>query len=230
MNAVIRVLLTTVSLVLWAIPTARAATLLLEFDTRLSSADIRFPEAYSDLSAKFDENPTNGEFTVRLFLPDFERFASGTHEIPLNVGNALNWGPDRDRPPEVQTEGLALTLESRLLGPLEGIRSRVDGEDAEGKQVRAGVLLPDETQIADYGTLTVRDGQVVGFSYGWVKSDNPGIVSTNRFLVEKRGFPVAISALKIDVSVFGDPQEIGDLVLVKGVSPTVEVLMSPASE
>ncbi|MEM1080526.1 MAG: hypothetical protein AAGH65_02990 [Pseudomonadota bacterium] len=209
---------------------SHADTLLLEFDTRLSSAAINIPEQYADLNERFDENPTNGEFTVRLLLTDFDRFEQGTHEIPLNVGNALNWGRNRDQAPVIQTEGLFLTLDSRVFGPLEGVRTRADARTAAGDRVRAAVLVPDESQIADYGTLTVVDGMVTGFRYGWVEADNPGITSINDFLVDNRGFPVVMTSLTIEVSAFSAPVQIGDLTLVQGLSPEVSVDMAPTSD
>ena len=202
-----------------------AETLVLEFDTRVTSAEINVPEEFADLNESFGSNP--GEFAIRLILPEFERYATGTHQIPLNVGNGLNWGPNADQDPVIQTAGLALTLDSRLLGMLEGVRTRVQTENAAGEPVSQAVLLPDESQIADYGSVSISDGRVTGFSYGWIEPDNPGLVSMNNVLVGRRDLPVGMVALTVEVSAFSEPARFGDVVLVKGLAPSVQVDMGP---
>lgn len=204
-----------------------AETLVLEFDTRATPAEINVPEEFSDVNESFAATPGSGEFTIRLILSDFERYATGTHEIPLNIGNGLNWGPNADQSPVIQTAGLTLTLESRLLGMLEGVRTRVQAENSAGETFGGAVLLPDESQIADYGSVTISDGAVTGFTYGWVEADNPGLVSMNNVLVGRQDLPVGMLALTVDVSAFTEPARFGDIVLVKGLAPAVRVDMGP---
>ena len=206
---------------------AGAETLVLEVDTRANPAEINIPEEFADVNESFAATPGSGEFTIRLILPEFERYATGTHEIPLNVGNGLNWGPNADQDPDIQTAGLSLTLESRLLGMLEGVRTRVQAENSAGETVGGAVLLPDESQIADYGTITVSDGMITSFTYGWVEPDNPGLVSMNDVLVGRRDMPVGMVALTVDVSAFTEPARVGDVVLVTGLAPVVRVDMAP---
>ena len=156
MNRNCRLMLTACcGLLILVTPHVGAETLVLEFDTRVTAAEINVPEEFADLNESFGSNPASGEFTIRLILPQFERYATGTHEIPLNVGNGLNWGPNANQDPVIQTTGLALTLESRLFGMLEGVRTRVQTENSAGEPVSQAVLLPDESQIADYGTVSV---------------------------------------------------------------------------
>lgn len=204
-----------------------AETLVLEFDTRTNPAEINIPEEFADVTESFGATAGSGEFTIRLILANFERYATGTHEIPLNIGNGLNWGPDADQSPVIQTVGLTLTLESRLLGMLEGVRTRVQAENAAGETVGQAVLLPDESQIADYGSVSISDGAVTGFTYGWIEPENPGLVSMNNVLVGRRDMPVGMVALTVDVSAFTEPARFGDIALVKGLAPIVRVDMGP---
>ena len=88
-------------------------------------------------------------------------------------------------------------------------------------------MLPDESRIADYGTVTVSDGAVTDFTYGWVEPDNPGLVSMNAVLVGRRGMPVGMVALTVDASAFTEPARFGDIVLVTGLAPVVRVDMAP---
>lgn len=202
-----------------------AETLVLEFET--ASAQLNVPDEFAALQETFASDPSSGEMSVRLLLPEFERYATGTHEIPLNVGNGLNWGPNADQNPVIQTPGLTLTLESGLLGGLEGVRSRVEAENSAGESVRQAVLFPDESQIADYGSVSIRDGRITGFSYGWTEPDNIGLVSMNNVLVGRRDFPVGMVALTVEVSAFSEPTEFGDIVLVKGLAPAIQIDWAP---
>lgn len=205
-----------------------AATLVLEFDTRGAPAELDIPEAFADLRERFRSNPASGEFTVRIILPNFERYASGTHEIPMNIGNGLNWGPNRDDDPDIRTAGLSMTLESPTLGMLEGVRTRVQAENAAGEPVAGAVLLPDESQLGDYGSISISDGNVTGFSYGWTEPDNPGLVSMTDYLTGRRGLPIGMLALTIEVTAFSAPAKFGDVVLVTGMDPAIRVAMGPA--
>ena len=68
---------------------------------------------------------------------------------------------------------------------------------------------------------------ITGFSYGWTEPDNPGLVSMNNVLVGRRDLPVGMVALTVEVSAFSEPARFGDVVLVKGLAPAVQVDMAP---
>ncbi|MEM6979037.1 MAG: hypothetical protein AAF539_05160, partial [Planctomycetota bacterium] len=118
-------------------------TLVLKVKTQFTSSQLALPEAFADLNRTFDSIPGNGDVELTIFVPGFESYASGEHSIPLNTGNGLNYGAGSETEDKIQTPGLALMLESRLLGSLEGVRTRVPG--------KGRVVLPDETQLADVG-------------------------------------------------------------------------------
>ncbi|MEM9585959.1 MAG: hypothetical protein AAGA03_01655 [Planctomycetota bacterium] len=206
---------------------ANAETLLIEFGTRITSKQIDIPEKYQDLNATFDSIPEHGDFDVRVIVPNFESYAKGTHTVPLNVGNRLNYGAGAEAPAKIKTPGLAVTLETKIFGALEGVSTRVR---AMGSQQTIGkVILPDETQLADYGTVTIVDGQVTAFTYGWTQAENPGLASITRFLVERRKFPVGMGSLTIDVNAFSAPAKFGDLAFVIGLNPEVRIALTDAS-
>ncbi|MEM9703169.1 MAG: hypothetical protein AAF907_12070 [Planctomycetota bacterium] len=200
----------------------RAETLLLQIQARITSKEVEIPEQFADLNAVFDKLPGNGDVQALLLLPHFEQYADGEHTIKLNVGNPLNYGVGSDAEPKINTPGLSMILESKLLGHLEGVRTGVPGA---GK-----VIVPDETQLADYGTLTVKDGKVTKFSYGWVKADNPGMMSINKYITGRRGFPVKVESLTIECDAFSTPQKTGEVSMVVAFEPDVAIKMKPAGE
>ncbi|MEM7782167.1 MAG: hypothetical protein AAF939_21965 [Planctomycetota bacterium] len=203
-----------------------ADTLLIEIDDRITSNDIDIPEKYADLNATFDSKAEHGDFSMKIILPNFEKYASGKHEVSFNVGNPLNYGPNVDDPKNIVTPGLSVKLETTIFGALEAERERV--MQAGSRRPVGMVWNPDETQLADYGTITIEDGVVTGLTYGWVEKDNPGLNSMTRFLVQKKKFPVGMAALKIDVKTFSKPKKFGDLALVAGLNPDVKIEMSDA--
>ncbi|MEM6469961.1 MAG: hypothetical protein AAF802_10440 [Planctomycetota bacterium] len=207
------------------VSTAKAETLLIEFGTRITSKQIEIPEKYADLNATFDRIPEHGDFNVRVILPSFEKYAEGTHTVELNVGNALNYGDGAKQPPKVKIPGAAVTLETKIFGALEGVRTRVRGED--GKSI-GSAILPDETLLADSGTITIVDGKVTAFKFGWTEADNPGLASMTKFLVERRKFPVGMASLEIDVEAFSSPAVYGDIAFVVGLNPEVTIKLDDA--
>ncbi len=206
---------------------SHADTLVLEIETGNTPFQRNVPDQYSELRERLDAAPGQGEMSIRIFVPGFEQYATGDHEVSLNVGNGLNWGPDADETPTIAIPGLAMTMESPTLGQLEGIRSFARVSNAAGEEIRGAVLLPDESQIADYGVISISDGVVTGFSYGWVEADNPGLTSMTAFYKERREFPIGMTRLTIDVSAFSEPVQIGELVLVSGFAPTIQIDMGP---
>ncbi|MEM6638990.1 MAG: hypothetical protein AAF610_03725 [Pseudomonadota bacterium] len=211
-------------------PSVAADTLLVEFDTLESPADIRFPDDFSDYEQFFGKGSRNSEFSVRLVLPNFEAYQKGEHTIPLNLGNGLNWGPSADKEPKISTPGLSLTLESRAFGALEGERIMVRTKNAKGRTITGPIFLPDETQLGDEGELVVRDGKIVSFAYRWVKAGNPGLVSMNDYLVKRRRFPIKMDRLEVEASAFSEPFQVGDLILVKGLKPRIMLQMVSAKD
>ncbi|MBG85672.1 MAG: hypothetical protein CMO80_02075 [Verrucomicrobiales bacterium] len=197
----------------------QADTLLLEVNANVRSKQIDIPEKYSDLNESFDKIPGNGDFRLRVIVPNFEKYAKGTHTIELNVGNSLNYGRNRDKKDKIKTPGLAVSLFSKMLGNLEGVSTRVPG---------GRVVLPDETQLADIGTITIKDGAVTGFKYGWVKEGNPGTESINRYLVGRKKFPVRITSITVDSESFSPPKKYGDLLLVSSLETDVKITMKDA--
>ncbi|MEM7387144.1 MAG: hypothetical protein AAF514_19570, partial [Verrucomicrobiota bacterium] len=90
--------------VAWAIPTKLTAdTLLLELNAVVTSKQIDIPEKYDDLNKTFDSIPGNGDFTLRVIVPGFEKYSEGSHTVSLNLGNDLNYGKGRDTSPKIAT-------------------------------------------------------------------------------------------------------------------------------
>lgn len=205
----------------------KAETLVLEINTGNTPFQRNILGNYPELEDRLNSGPRQGELNIRVYLPEFERYASGSHEVSLNVGNGLNWGPDRDENPDISIPGLAMTMVSPTLGALEGVRTFVEGTNTAGENVRTAVLLPDESQIADYGIISIDDGIVTGFRYGWVEPDNPGLTSMTAFYMERREFPIGMTRLTIEVSAFSEPQRYGDLVTVTGFAPDIQIDMGP---
>ncbi|MEM8836281.1 MAG: hypothetical protein AAGD00_10720 [Planctomycetota bacterium] len=195
-------------------------TLMLEIDARITSEQISFPEQFADLSETFGSTPSNGDFTLRIFVPDFERYAEGEHKVQLNVGNPVNYGPDRDQPATINTPGLCVLLDTQVFGPLEGEWTRVPDV--------GWVIQPDETQVADIGEITIVDGQVTQLRYGWTDPDNAGTASVNRYLTQRKGFPINIASITIDEDSFSPAFRVGELAFVQGKSPDVAVVVEAA--
>ncbi|MEM9662428.1 MAG: hypothetical protein AAF937_08985 [Planctomycetota bacterium] len=199
-----------------------AQTLLIDISGRITSADLDMPEQYADLNATFDSIPTNGDFRLHIYVPDFDKYASGTHKVQLNLGNSLNYGPTKDAPPKIVTPGLSVFFESTLLGALEGIPTRVAD--------KGWTFLPDETQLADVGEITITDGQVTDVTFGWVGEDNAGLDSINSYIADRRGFPIKVSSIQIDADAFSTIVRIGDIAFTRAVKPAAAVDVEPGGE
>lgn len=195
--------------------TATSQTLLIDINGRMTSADLGIPDRFADLNTTFDSIPTNGDYTLQIYVPNFGAYSRGTHTIPFNLGNSLNYGPDKDAPAKISTPGLSVLFHSTLLGTLEGVATRVEG--------KGWTFLPDETQLADVGEITITDGQVTGVVFGWLGQDNPGLASINGYIADRRGFPVKINSIKIHAESFSTVVEIGDIALVRALAPEAAV-------
>ncbi|MEM1423835.1 MAG: hypothetical protein AAGH64_07505 [Planctomycetota bacterium] len=203
------------ALVLITSANSGAETLIIEIDSTITAEQIAIPEPYQDLYEAFGSNPSNGDFTLRIIIPEFERYQEGEHTVLLNVGNDVNYGDGRNAEPKINTPGLHVLLDTNVFGPLEGVWTRVPDV--------GWVIQPDETQVADVGEVTIVDGVVTELRYGWTEPDNAGIGSVNRYLTGRRGFPINIESLTIDEDTFSPVFRVGDVALVQGKSPEVSV-------
>ncbi|MEO1718160.1 MAG: hypothetical protein AAFR76_13740 [Planctomycetota bacterium] len=194
---------------------ALADTLVIDVSGRITSDDLDMPEQFADLNETFDAMRTNGEFTLTIYVPNFEEYSTGTHTVSLNLGNSLNYGPTKDEPAKIVTPGLSVLFHSTLLGTLEGVPTRVAN--------KGWTFLPDETQLADVGEITITDGQVTSIKFGWIGADNPGLKSINGYIADRRGFPVKVSSIEIEADTFSTATKIGDLVLTRALSPAAAV-------
>lgn len=194
---------------------ANASTLVYDFSGALS---VTFDPAYhsekviNEYSKVFTEAKRYKQFTGQLVLPSFEDYLTGSHEIALNSND------------------LQLSLVTGLLGGLEGTAvSSVKGpKPFKGSKIPGvgGPFVPDDTQSGDWGTLSIVDGNVTGFTW-YAGATNSIVEKYNSSIPAYFGWPTRVGEISVDIAGATPSLRMGDIYFASNNSGLASVSMVP---
>lgn len=230
---------------------ANASDLVFDF---AGTVDLTFDETHSeqviaDYTALFGEDPAFATFYGTLVLPDYDQYMTGTHEftisaeeggLELSLTSGLLGG----------LEGARVAVTSPNPDYVEGVENcsgraarRAGGCDFDGdgeietpynnnpEFLSFGrTAIPDDTQMGDYGVLTLVDGDVTSFE--WYASYTGEIVSGfNDRLFNRQGWLTELGNISISFEGATGATQLGeDVYFASNQGGVAAVTMVPEAE